>query len=329
MKIPSGLHIDNPAFPLLKAGISYLDVTTANGAGTGLTLVCAGLANEPSYAGHQVKVLTGGAWGQAMRIDTHVGNTLTVAYPFTNAAGAPSPVLVGTPFVILSDSWGLDIAIIAAAAAAAAQPSMTFIETWQDVLGIDATVWAVTDPAIPWAAPTEVGGFLYAQTTLVLNEVARLRSVQQWVEYPNTPNLNLVVKKTILEWEMMLGASANLDNTVCIWGFTNGAADNRASNDLIGFGLLAGVLQAVTDLGGLEVSTPVPGANLALHNKFRIEIYENTANWYLNEVLVATTAIRIPVNPMYIQFLFDTTGGGGCAVDIGIVRCWYEMVERY
>ncbi len=116
MKIPSGLKLDSPAWPLLEAGISYWGVTTANGAGTGLTIVDAGLLNEPNYSGHMAKVLVPGATagGQAMRIATHIGNTLTVAYPFTDPAGAPWPVVAGTPFVVLSDSWGLDIAAILA-----------------------------------------------------------------------------------------------------------------------------------------------------------------------------------------------------------------------
>jgi hypothetical protein len=326
MRTPAGLYIDNPAFPLLQAYISYWGITDGLGAVTGTTIVCNDLANEPSYAGHQVKLLTGPSAGQSSRIDTHIGNTLTVPWAFTDATGVATQVVAGTIFVILTESWGLDIAALIALLVGALSPTRSLLETWQDVLGINPNIWTVTNPAIPWAAPTEVGGFLYAQTTLVLNEVARLRSVQQWVEYPNSSNLNLIVKKTILEWEMMLGVPANLDNTVCIWGFTNGPNDTRITPNLIGFGLLGGVLQAITDLGGLEVSTPVPAANLALHNKFRVEIYANTADWYFNEALVATTAIRIPVNPMYIQFLFDTTGAGGCAVDIGIVRCWYEMV---
>lgn len=209
------------------------------------------------------------------------------------------------------------------------EPSRNLVETWQDILGIDPTVWVVVNPAIAWAAPTEVGGFLYAETTLVLNEIARLRSVQQWVEYPNTPNLNLVVKKTILEWEMMLGVPGNLDNAEVFWGFTDDPNDTRASQDIIGFGLIGGALQTISDSGGVESVDTGFGEDLTLHNKFRIEIYENTVDWYLNEVLIATTDTNIPVNPMYLNFYFDTTGVGGCAVDIGIVRCWFEMGERY
>ena len=112
MKVPGGLYQDNPAYPLMLAGISYWGVTTANGAGTGLTLICADLANQPNYAGHQVKILTGPAAGQSSRIEAHGGGTLTVTWGFTEPFGASQTITAGTLFVILTDSWGLDISEI-------------------------------------------------------------------------------------------------------------------------------------------------------------------------------------------------------------------------
>ncbi len=103
MRIPdSGLYIDNPAFPLLRAHISYWNLTSAAGLALGTTLVCAGLANEPSYAGLVVKPLDGPSAGQVRTIDTHVGNTLTVVAAFTNAAGGVQQIAASTTFVILS-----------------------------------------------------------------------------------------------------------------------------------------------------------------------------------------------------------------------------------
>lgn len=114
MLIPAGAYVDSPLQTLLRSLTSFHGVTTANGNAGGTTLVCAGLAAEPSYAGHQVAVLTGGAWGQAMRAATHVGNTIGLAYAYTNSAGAPQQILAGTSFVVLKESWGLDIAAVLA-----------------------------------------------------------------------------------------------------------------------------------------------------------------------------------------------------------------------
>lgn len=109
MRLPNGLTIDNPAYPLLMAGIAYWGITDAAGNAAGTTLVCADLDNHPTYAGNgnKVKILTGGAWGQDREIMTHAaGGILAVSNPFTDNAGAAQQIAVGTLFVILSSSGG-------------------------------------------------------------------------------------------------------------------------------------------------------------------------------------------------------------------------------
>ncbi len=210
------------------------------------------------------------------------------------------------------------------------EPTRSVMETWQDVLGINPNIWTVTNPATGAAwARGESGGFLYAESTPNANEVARIRSVQQWIHSANTPNLNLIIKKTILEFELLLGVPANLDNTLSFFGFTNIAGATRASDNLIGFGLLADVLQTITDSGSAETVATGFGEDLTLHNKFRIEIYEGNIDWYLNEVLIANSATNIPTVPCHLNFFTDLDAGGPSVIDLGIVKCWYEMVERY
>jgi len=106
MKVPSGLRIDSPSWPLLQAQISYWGITDANGNALGTTLVCGNLANEPNYDGLILKILSGPSAGQARTIEVHAGNTLTVGVAFTNAAGAVQQQLAGTLFVILSGLAG-------------------------------------------------------------------------------------------------------------------------------------------------------------------------------------------------------------------------------
>ncbi|MDP2730321.1 MAG: hypothetical protein Q8O55_07555 [Dehalococcoidales bacterium] len=106
MKIPSGLFLDNPAWPLLQAHISYFGTTTAAGNAGGTSLICAGLALEPSYDGLSVKILTGGAAGQVRTIQIHGGATILVGVGFTDSAGAAQLIAAGTGFVILSSMAG-------------------------------------------------------------------------------------------------------------------------------------------------------------------------------------------------------------------------------
>ena len=105
MKTPgSGLRKDNPAWPLLDALISYWDTTDNAGLAAGTTLRCGGLANEPSYVNHAVKIITGPSAGQQRDIVTHVGDTLTVSTAFSNPAGAPQQITAGVIFIVLSTS---------------------------------------------------------------------------------------------------------------------------------------------------------------------------------------------------------------------------------
>ena len=103
MKIPQGgLRIDSPSFPLLQAGISYWGVTSGNGNALGTTVVCADLANHPSFVGLPVKIMSGGAAGQVRLITIEAAGTVTVDSAFTDSAGAVEQIVAGTSFVILS-----------------------------------------------------------------------------------------------------------------------------------------------------------------------------------------------------------------------------------
>lgn len=105
MKIPQGYRIDDPSFILLKSIISYLGISSADGAATGLTIVDAGLLTEPSYDGMTVKILTGPAAGQERMITAHPApsNTLSVGNAFTDVTGAAQQITAGTMYVVLSN----------------------------------------------------------------------------------------------------------------------------------------------------------------------------------------------------------------------------------
>ncbi len=210
------------------------------------------------------------------------------------------------------------------------RPKIDLWESWQDELGIDFTLWSLTHPATAWTRGAGAGvaaPFLVATAPLLLNEVSQLVGNQRWQIAPDTWGTNTIVRQTILEFELTTTLVANLDNGVCFWGFTPAQANNRASNNIIGFGLDTDVLQAVTDLAAAETETPIV-ADLATYNKFRIEILAvagvGTVLFYLNEVLVATHITNLPDLPMYPNFQFDTEGTGGAVPQIGVVRIWHH-----
>ncbi len=206
------------------------------------------------------------------------------------------------------------------------ETSMT--ETWQDELGIDFTIWTYINPATGagWARGAGAGvmaAFLAASAAPNANETARLRSNQRWQAIPTLiVNDNTITKRLRFEFEMTIANLANLDNTICFFGLTPGVADNRATNDIIGFALIGAgnALQTVTDVGGVEEVNTGFGENLAQVNKFRIDVYEDNVNFYLNEVLIATHVVSLPDQAMYLNFFFDTTAGGAATPQIGITR---------
>lgn len=152
MKLPGGVKIGTASYALMRALTSYWGTTTAIGNVGGTTIVDDGLLLEPSYAGHQVAIFTGGAWGQARRAATQVGNTITVPFGYTDLAGAPVQIPAGTQFVILKENWGLDIAalnVVLAAIIAALAAFPVLQETGGTLLatgGVD-TVILVNAPA--------------------------------------------------------------------------------------------------------------------------------------------------------------------------------------
>ena len=206
------------------------------------------------------------------------------------------------------------------------ETSMT--ETWQDELGIDFTIWTTTDPAtgVAWARGAGAGmmaAFLAASAAPNANETARLRSNQRWQAISTLiVNNNTITKRLRFEFEMTLANLANLDNTLCFFGLTPGIANDRTSNNIIGFALVGAgnALQVVTDVGGVEEVNTGFGETLAQVTKFKIDVYEDHVKFYLNEVEIADHTVSLPDQVMYLNFFFDTTAGGAATPQIAITR---------
>lgn len=212
---------------------------------------------------------------------------------------------------------------------AARRPSIDFIETWQDEVGIDATVWTVTDPTTgaAWSRGAS-GAYLRATSAPNANETARLVSDQRWKAAPDTYGTNTIHRRLVLEFELKLTNVANIMNAVAFIGLTPGAGDNRASNNIIGFALAADVLQSVTDNGGTETVNTTFGETLTNWNKLKIDIYAGHVKFYVNEVEVADHTTNLPDAPMYVNYYIITEGGGAATIDVGVTRVWTEDIVR-
>jgi hypothetical protein len=237
------------------------------------------------------------------------------------------------------EALSMAISLIISVIGQMSRPEMQYYEGWQDELGIDMTLWALTHPAgAPWGRGAGAGVMadgLTATCTLNANDIARIVTTFRDPIGPNNWGVNSILRLVEFEFEMTVTNLANLDNTQCFFGLTPNQADTRVSNNVIGFALIGAgnALQTVTDLAGVETVNTGFGENLANKNKFHIVIGQTalgvaTILFYLNEALIATHITNLPDLPMYKNWYFDTTAGGGMVPQIGINRLWTEDFQR-
>jgi len=209
-------------------------------------------------------------------------------------------------------------------------PSPMLIEDWADpAVGISGARWTPTNPAtgLAWAAATS-GAFIYASSVPNLNEICRLRSNQLWRAHVVAIEPQIIPKKLIFEFEMLLGNVVNMDNTLCFFGLTPGIASLRTTNGIAGFALAADVLQTVTDLAGAETVNTAFGETLAQHNLFRMEVSDTIVDFYLNGVGLARHITNLPDGPFYLNWYVDTEAGGAATIALGWIRAYYDTIAR-
>ncbi|MFH1031129.1 MAG: hypothetical protein V1767_00960 [Chloroflexota bacterium] len=190
-------------------------------------------------------------------------------------------------------------------------PIPALIEVWQSELGMPEANMEWTHPltGTPWTVQTN-GIYREFYTAPAASENARLVGKNLWMVAPGSYGTNTIYKKIILEYVIRLTTLANFDNGSTIWGMTPNKTDTRLSNNVLGFVLLADVLQALTDNGGAETVTAIPGAVLTIANKLGIEIYAGHIKFFVNEVQVADHTVNLPNAPMYRNiYLLNEAGG--------------------
>lgn len=232
------------------------------------------------------------------------------------------------------------VASLIAALAQEMRPEIQLYEGWQDELGIDFTLWTLLNPAAPWVRGAGAGvaaPHLVATNTMILNELSRLVGNQRYPIAPDTWGVNTILRRVVFEFEMTIATLASLDNTACFFGWVPAQAAVRATQDIIGFALIGAGndLQTVTDDATVETVNTGFGEDLALYNKFRIDVLTlmvagvpiPSVRFYLNEALLATHVTDLPDLPMYPNFYFDTAAGGSIS-QIGIIRVWTEDYQR-
>lgn len=204
-------------------------------------------------------------------------------------------------------------------------PLPAFTEFWETET-IEADVWTITSPATgTLAIDATEAGYVKVGISPNANEVGRLVSDQRWRVIPDIAGTNNIARRLNLEFEAKFTNVANMDNTLCIFGFSDSAAATRATNNLAAFALSGDALIALTDDATTE-NTGAIASTLTNWNKFRIEIYSGNIRFYVNETAGQTFTSNLPDQLMYVNFYVDTEGTGAATFDLGHLRIWYSDV---
>ena len=321
---------------LYGAILSYQGITTANGDPLGVTLICAGLANEPSYAGQFVKMLDGGAAGQMRYITTHVGNTLTVDSAFTNSTPAVQQIIAGLSFAIISTANM--VGLLTAIGLVIPPPGNVVNEDWQTET-IDLNIWTPTHPAtnplivvtdaVPYQAMHVVRFDVQnAENGHLIGCVNRNR----WRVYPGIISSHLAIQKLVMEFELYHNDVAHINQATSFFGLVaDPAAFIRTSPNIVGFRYDgADQLMSITDDAGTELSIGIVEVIEDIWHKFKIEVVEGEIRFYVDDVLRTTHAdpLVLPDRLMYPSWYFASLGGGADTFEtyLGAVRIGYEVV---
>ena len=321
---------------LYGAILSYEGVTTADGDPLGITLVCAGLANEPSYAGQFVKMLGGGAAGQMRYITTHVGNTLTVDSAFTNSTPAVQQIIAGLSFAIISTANM--VGLLTAIGLVIPPPGNVVNEDWQTET-IDLNIWTPTHPAtnplivVTDAVPYQAMHVVRFDVQNAENGhlIGRVNS-NRWRVYPGIISSHLTIQKLRMEFELYHNDVAHINQATSFFGLVaDPAAFIRTSPNIVGFRYDgANQLMSITDDAGTELSIGIVEVIEDIWHKFKIEVVEGEIRFYVDDVLRTTHAdpLVLPDRLMYPSWYFASAGGGADTFEtyLGAVRIGYEVV---
>jgi len=200
-----------------------------------------------------------------------------------------------------------------------------------DVLGIYFGNWDLAQTGTGTSATTPVefgrimldtGAAAASTASMVTNFVFPANSGAQ-----STIGSTKAFKKFVMEWGAYFDNSNGIDETAFFMGtqYAVGSASTRATQDIYGFGISGGVLQAVVDNGGVEVTSAMTGLTLSDTNIFRIEVLSSTIQFYVNNVL-RYTASKLAA-PSCLIFFIKNSGAASSKIYLTDIKAYLEPTE--
>jgi len=204
-------------------------------------------------------------------------------------------------------------------------PAQAFYEMWELGSAPDPDIWEIVESSFSTWTIYQWFGHLCAFSFIGPwgFDTCGLSSMAQWEAAPPF-GVNSIPQKLILEFELRLVNPAGLDGAATLLGFSPGQFGDFSDTDIIGFGIVGGVLVSVTDNGGVRTTNTGFGEDLTAWNKLKIVAREGAVDFYINGALVATHTTNIPNLVEYLDFWFATLEDLGASIGIGQLRCYYK-----
>jgi hypothetical protein len=248
---------------------------------------------------------------------------------FAYDAAFLTPLAVGdTVYLIHPSIAGTSVSLDAIQTSLDGADLPMMVETWQFM---EPDVWNFIQPAtgFNWTNADK----LYAVPNA--NENCRIRTRDVWASSSGYMGANRPYKKFYVEFEVRLQDIpfavpelwANIDPTTTFLGLTSSPGDTRASNNIKGFCFDGGVLNCLTDMGGVEILTPLSldlsaGTPVFL---LKIEVIAGSVLFYVDGVLVATHA-NLSYLVQRVNLYLATNAGGPEGIYVGPVSMGYKAV---
>ena len=215
-------------------------------------------------------------------------------------------------------------------------PTVSLYQDWAD--GVDPTILTQTNPGAgtPW---TIVVGSS-PNPVVLFNEVvpnalngANLTTVNRWITCLGNGQ-NTILRHLFLELEFFVGI--NTDETRFFIGMSLLPSNNLLSQNIVGFSMSGGVIQAYSDRNGVNQASPT-GVGIYTFVKLKLDMHSDAlgnpqVDYYVNGTLVAThnggVIASVPSGVMYGNCNLPASAGGPCPFLIGCFRMWYEDFQR-
>jgi hypothetical protein len=300
---------------------------------------------SPGKSGPSAEVITDQVWDEALSGHPTAGSSGKAVADIETNVGDPSGDtltdlaskigdIARSLDLILGSRWdasgdlGTDIASLLSDVGGGDMP--VFTEFWDDEI-LNASDWEETlDGTSTGAIAVGNGLITYDLTSdAVAGRDVFLNSVKRWRCNPSAfGDSNDIVSKLVVEFMVQLtGNLSDHDNSYFFLGLNPAKSNVSGGSDVAHFYLTSDALRTITTVGAGNEANAVPTPpTLTNMNKYKIEVFQDQIDFYVNGTLKTSHTSIIPDKAMYLIIGSRAENAAAIGLKIGPVRVKYEEV---